>query len=60
MYGDLASWVYHIDKPIGHSFGDIEYYLARLEGCSGPILEAGVGNGRVDVTLSSVASEFRV
>ena len=60
MYGDLASWVYHIDKPIGHSFGDIEYYLARLEVCSGPILEAGVGNGRVDVTLSSVASEFRV
>lgn len=36
MYGDLASWVYHIDKPIGHSFGDIEDYLARLEGCSFP------------------------
>ena len=25
-YGTLATEVYEIDKPIGHSFGDVEYY----------------------------------
>lgn len=39
VYGDLASWVYHIDKPIGHSFDDIEDCLARLEGCSFPTVD---------------------
>lgn len=29
-YGRLASWIYHLDKPIGHSFGDLEYYQQRL------------------------------
>lgn len=51
-YGKLASWVYNIDKPIGRSFGDLEYYRQRLEHCSnGPILEPAVGNGRILVPL---------
>ncbi|MCF7769452.1 class I SAM-dependent methyltransferase [Achromobacter pulmonis] len=50
-YGKLASWVYHLDKPIGHSFGDLEYYLERLAGCDGPILEPAVGNGRIFIPL---------
>ncbi len=50
-YNTLASWVYHIDKPIGRSFGDIEYYAERLKNCTGKILEAGVGNGRVLIPL---------
>ncbi len=51
-YGKLASWVYDLDKPIGRSFGDQEYYRQRLENCdAGPILEPAVGNGRLLVPL---------
>lgn len=50
-YGKLASWVYHLDKPIGHSFGDQEYYRQRLTGCDGAVLEPAVGNGRIFVPL---------
>ena len=45
-YGRLSAWVYDIDKPVGRSFGDIEFYRARLAGCAGPILEPAVGTGR--------------
>lgn len=50
-YGKLASWIYHLDKPIGHSFGDLEYYRQRLTGCDGPILEPAVGNGRIFIPM---------
>ncbi|MCV0368539.1 class I SAM-dependent methyltransferase [Filomicrobium sp.] len=50
-YRTLAAWVYHVDKPIGHSFGDIEFYRERLAGCEGPILEPAVGNGRAIIPL---------
>lgn len=58
-YGKLASRVYNLDKPIGRSFGDLEYYRQRLEHCSeGPILEPAVGNGRIYVPL--LEAGFRV
>lgn len=50
-YGALASWVYDVDKPIGRTFGDVEFYLSRLEGFCGPILEPAVGNGRLLIPL---------
>jgi hypothetical protein len=50
-YGTLASWVYNLDKPVGRSFGDVEYYQQRLGELVGPILEPAVGNGRVYVPL---------
>lgn len=50
-YGDLAAEVYDLDKPVGRSFGDVEFYRARLMDHGGPVLEAGVGNGRVLVPL---------
>ncbi|WP_234274937.1 class I SAM-dependent methyltransferase [Billgrantia zhangzhouensis] len=50
-YGSLAAWVYDLDKPIGRSFGDIEFYGRQLEGCSGAILEPAVGNGRIFIPL---------
>lgn len=50
-YGPLAARVYHLDKPIGRSFGDIEYYAERLAECPGPVLEPAVGNGRVLIPL---------
>lgn len=58
-YGKLASWVYNLDKPIGRSFGDQEYYRQRLEhGDDGPILEPAVGNGRIFVPL--LEAGFRI
>lgn len=50
-YGKLAAWVYALDKPIGRSFGDLEFYRSRLENIEGPILEPAVGNGRIMVPL---------
>ncbi|MGO3833891.1 MAG: class I SAM-dependent methyltransferase [Microbacteriaceae bacterium] len=45
-YESLAARVYELDKPTGHSFGDIEFYAELLDGCTGPILEPAVGSGR--------------
>ncbi|XTD81001.1 hypothetical protein AB8849_11805 [Proteus vulgaris] len=43
-YHSLSAQVYQIDKPIGCSFGDVEYYQERLKGVNGKILEPAVGN----------------
>lgn len=50
-YSRLSSEVYDMDKPIGHSFGDVEFYMNRLESCRGPILEPGTGTGRILIPL---------
>ncbi|MGI2329194.1 class I SAM-dependent methyltransferase [Planococcus sp. YIM B11945] len=50
-YNSLSSEVYDLDKPIGSSFGDIEYYTERLAACRGHILEPAVGTGRMMVPL---------
>ncbi|WP_029058527.1 class I SAM-dependent methyltransferase [Stappia stellulata] len=50
-YGNLASHVYNLDKHIGKSFGDVEFYRERLRDSTGPILEPAVGNGRVLIPL---------
>ncbi|MGH2318668.1 class I SAM-dependent methyltransferase [Planococcus sp. SE5232] len=50
-YSRLSSEVYDLDKPIGSSFGDIEYYLERLASCKGRILEPASGTGRLLVPL---------
>lgn len=50
-YGRLSSEVYDIDKPIGHSFGDVEFYMNRLKNCKGNILEPGTGTGRILIPL---------
>ena len=50
-YGKLATEVYDIDKPIGRSFGDVEFYSERLRPCTGRILEPAVGTGRVLIPL---------
>ncbi|MDV2581993.1 class I SAM-dependent methyltransferase [Alkalibacillus haloalkaliphilus] len=51
FYNKLSTEVYDLDKPIGHSFGDIEYYSNRLKGVEGRILEPAVGTGRVMIPL---------
>ncbi|NHN31868.1 class I SAM-dependent methyltransferase [Paenibacillus agricola] len=50
-YGELSAEVYDLSKPIGHSFGDIDYYRDRLKTCKGRILEAAVGTGRMLIPL---------
>ncbi len=50
-YGTLATEVYELDKPIGHSFGDVEYYARELAGMRGKILEPAVGTGRILIPL---------
>ncbi|MEN2768459.1 class I SAM-dependent methyltransferase [Ornithinibacillus xuwenensis] len=50
-YSKLSSEVYNLDKYIGHSFGDVEFYMDRLASCKGSILEPGVGTGRLLIPL---------
>lgn len=50
-YDQLSAEVYAIDKKIGHTFGDVEFYRDRLSGCTGKILEPGVGTGRILIPL---------
>ena len=57
-YGELSTILYEHTKPPGHSVGgDIEYYAGQLKGISAPILEAGVGTGRVLIPLISQGLE---
>lgn len=50
-YGKLSTEVYDIDKPVGRSFGDVEYYLRALKRISGNVLEPAVGSGRILIPL---------
>lgn len=50
-YNKLSSEVYDIDKYIGLSFGDVEFYSERLASCEGNVLEPGVGTGRILIPL---------
>ena len=50
-YNRLSAKVYDMDKYIGRSFGDVEYYCERLSDCKGVILEPGVGTGRMLIPL---------
>lgn len=50
-YNKLSSEVYDMDKYIGLSFGDVEFYSDRLASCTGHILEPGVGTGRIFIPL---------
>jgi SAM-dependent methyltransferase len=56
-YGPLASEIYELDKPIGHSFGDVEYYTRSLSGVSGRILEPATGTGRILIPLLEAGHE---
>ncbi|WP_368892974.1 class I SAM-dependent methyltransferase [Proteus mirabilis] len=50
-YHSLLAQVYQLDKPIGCSFGDVEYYQQRLKDVKGKILEPAVGTGRILIPL---------
>ena len=50
-YGSLCSELYDLTKPVGGHYPDVPYYLKRLAGLGGRILEAAVGTGRLLVPL---------
>ncbi len=50
-YSRLSAEVYDRDKPVGHSFGDVEFYLERLSSVEGKILEPASGTGRILIPL---------
>ncbi|WP_026907265.1 class I SAM-dependent methyltransferase [Paucisalibacillus globulus] len=50
-YSNLSSEVYDLDKYVGLSFGDVEFYQSRLADCQGRILEPAVGTGRILIPL---------
>ncbi|WP_147803945.1 class I SAM-dependent methyltransferase [Alkalicoccus halolimnae] len=50
-YNQLSSEVYDMDKYIGRSFGDVEFYADRLASCDGEVLEPGTGSGRILIPL---------
>lgn len=50
-YHSISAEVYNLDKPIGSSFGDVEYYSERLSQVKGKILEPAVGTGRILIPL---------
>ena len=51
-YGELSTLLYQHTKPVGLSVaGDIEYYSEKLQQVKMPILEAGVGTGRMLIPL---------
>jgi SAM-dependent methyltransferase len=56
-YGTLAAEVYDLDKPIGRSFGDVEYYTRLLATISGRILEPATGTGRILIPLLEAGHE---
>lgn len=50
-YGELCTEVYDLSKPLGYSTGDVKYYIDRLSGMEGKVLEAGCGSGRILIPL---------
>lgn len=50
-YQSLSAEVYQLDKAVGVSFGDVEYYAQRLQGVTGKIIEPAVGTGRILIPL---------
>ncbi len=55
-YGALCTEIYDIDKPPG-SLPDVPFYLDRLAGTKGPILEAACGTGRLLIPLLEAGLE---
>ena len=47
----MVAEVCNLHLPIGHTVGDIEYYINKLQGIDGKILEVACGTGRVIVPL---------
>lgn len=51
LYGSIAAEIYDLDKPVG-ALPDTAFYLDRLVGVAGAILEPACGSGRALVPLA--------
>lgn len=51
LYGSIAAEIYDLDKPVG-AMPDTAFYLDRLSGVGGPILEPACGSGRALIPLA--------
>ena len=51
LYGSIAAEIYDLDKPFG-ALPDTAFYLDRLAGVTGPILEPACGSGRALIPLA--------
>lgn len=51
QHGRLVAETFDAKAPIGHSYGDVEYYTRHLAGVTGRILEVGSGTGRILLRL---------
>jgi hypothetical protein len=50
LYGSIAAEIYDLDKPVGSRW-DAPFYVERLRGVQGPVLEPACGSGRVLIPL---------
>jgi SAM-dependent methyltransferase len=50
-YGPLCAEFYDLTKPVDGHYADVPYYLRRLAGIRGRVLEVAVGTGRLMVPL---------
>lgn len=59
MFGfeGLAVEAYDVARRVGHSNGDVEFFKGSLAGVRGPVLDAGVGNGRMLIPLIEAGYE---
>ena len=57
-YGALCAEIYDLDKPVGSMF-DTAYYIQQLKALIGPVLEAGVGTGRLMIPLLEAGIEMQ-
>jgi len=55
-YGAMCTEIYDLDKPPG-SLPDVPFYLDRLVGTQGRVLEAAVGTGRLLIPLLEAGLE---
>lgn len=51
LHGPLVAEAYDAKAPLGHTYGDVEYYTRHLAGVAGRILEVGSGTGRILIRL---------
>ncbi|MGW3166880.1 class I SAM-dependent DNA methyltransferase [Streptomyces sp. NPDC001142] len=48
----LVAETYDVLRPLGHSYGDVEFYSGLLRDVTGPVLEIACGTGRILARLA--------
>jgi len=56
-YGSIAAEIYDLDKPVG-SRRDAPFYVKRLRGMRGAVLEPACGGGLLESQLEIMANRY--